>query len=78
MTMHGLLPAGFNNWNPAFRGAFLKGYRAHQTGAALTDCPYADCRKSSGGLTWSRAFRSAWRDGWDWSRKHPVPGMQEC
>lgn len=39
MTMHGLLPAGFNNWNPAFRGAFLKGYRAHQTGAALPALP---------------------------------------
>jgi hypothetical protein len=57
-------PAGFENWNPALRGAYRKGCVAATAGEPLSACPYEDRRKASGRLTWSRAFISAWRDGW--------------
>lgn len=60
-------PDGFDKWNPAMRGAFKKGVVAQQNGSPRSSCPYNDKRKSNGRLTWSRAFESAWRDGWEWS-----------
>ena len=48
-------------------GAFKKGVRAHQAGEALAACPYDDKRKPNGRLSWSRAFITAWTDGWHWS-----------
>lgn len=58
------LPQGFEHWNRAMRGAYLKGRSAFDAGAMLADCPYQDHRKPSGKLSWSRAFIRAWQDGW--------------
>lgn len=63
------VPSGWNNWNPALRGAFLKGLDARLRGETLADCPYEDKRKPSGRLSWSRAFINAWRDGWEHADK---------
>lgn len=57
------LPNGFEKWNPAMRGAYLKGRKACENGMSIDDCPYKDKRKPSGGLSWSRAFIRAWEDG---------------
>lgn len=57
------LPYGFEKWNRALRGAYLKGKRAFLTGQKIHDCPYADHRKPSGKLSWSRSFIRAWQDG---------------
>jgi ribosome modulation factor len=62
------LPSNFLRWNRALRGAFLKGAAAHLAGENLGACPYDDKRKPSGRLSWSRAFRNAWRDGWEYAR----------
>ena len=59
------IPSGFEKWNPAMRGAYSKGYAAGLSGADVDSCPYDDKRKDCGRLTWSRAFRCAWRDGWN-------------
>lgn len=56
-------PANFQQWNPAMRGAYRKGYEACGAGLAITACPYRDKRKLDGRLTWSRAFAAAWREG---------------
>lgn len=64
-----LLPSDAYRWNRAIRGAFKKGILAQQSGLPKTACPYADKRKPSGGLSWSRSFESAWRDGWLWAEK---------
>ncbi len=58
------LPSRFDHWNPALRGAYLKGVAAFAEGKAQDDCPYEDKRKPSGRLSWSRAFIGAWRDGY--------------
>lgn len=60
-------PNGYEQWNPAWRGAFKKGVLAHQAGIDRSQCPYEDKRKWDGRLSWSRAFIATWRDGWDWS-----------
>lgn len=57
-------PVGFDNWNPALRGAYTKGWHAAKGGLPRTACPYDDKRKLDGRLTWGRAFRSAWMDAW--------------
>lgn len=62
-------PSHYDNWNRALRGAFMKGYRAFIEGEAITESPYEDKRKESGGLTWSRSFHSAWVEGWRWAHK---------
>lgn len=51
-------------YSAPWRGAFRKGYMARISGASLAACPYADKRNDFGRLTWSRAFQSAWTDGW--------------
>lgn len=61
------LPSGAETWSRPLLGAFKKGMRAHQAGLCLSDCPYEDKRKWDGRLSWSRAFRNAWGDGWRWS-----------
>ena len=61
------LPHNFFSWNRAMRGAFLKGAAASLENLPISDCPYDDKRKLSGSLTWSRAFISAWRDGWQYA-----------
>lgn len=56
-------PRGFDTWNRAMRGAYRKGQLVCNSGGSIDDCPYTDKRKDCGRLTWSRAFRSAWLDG---------------
>ncbi len=51
--------------NKALRGATKKGYLAHLCHVSRTDNPYPDHRTFDGSVTFSRAFRTAWRDGWD-------------
>lgn len=58
------LPANFQQWNRAMRGAYLKGYKAFEAGEPEASCPYEDKRKESGRLTWSRAFQATWFDGY--------------
>jgi hypothetical protein len=58
------LPSHYASWNKAMRGAFVKGRKARIDGLLESDCPYQDKRKPSGGLSWSRAFISAWDDGY--------------
>lgn len=53
----------------ALDGAYLKGLHAGLAGGSLDDCPYPDKRKDCGRLTWSRAFRTAWADGWHKARE---------
>jgi ribosome modulation factor len=56
-------PQYFDRWNPAMRGAYLKGAKAAHAGQDKNACPYRDKRNNSGRLTWSRAFILAWEDG---------------
>lgn len=51
-------------WNPAMRGAYMKGSRAAESGQPFDSCPYNDKRNEDGRITWSRAFICAWQDGW--------------
>lgn len=51
----------------ALDGAYLKGVHARLAGEPLEACPYQDKRKDCGRLTWSRAFRTAWCDGWKYA-----------
>ena len=51
--------------NRALLGAVRKGIAAAAAGASRDSCPYEDKRKGCGRLTWSRAFRRAWMDGYD-------------
>ena len=62
-------PENFDKWNPAMRGAWQKGYIANKNNQPISECPYKDKRNSSGRLTWSRAFQSAWHDGWNWAEQ---------
>lgn len=48
----------------ALWAARMKGLDAALAGEPITACPYEDKRKPDGRLTFSRAFRNAWRDGW--------------
>lgn len=69
-------PEGFDKWNPAMRGAFKKGYEAYQIKQPKTANPYTDKRKDCGRLTWSRAFRACWQDGWEWAEKQSKTKIQ--
>lgn len=62
-------PAGFFRWSRPLQGAFKRGERAFLAGERLGECPYKDARKANGQLTWSRAFRRAWGDGFAWAAK---------
>lgn len=57
-------PDNFEKWNPAFCGAYRKGWEAGRDSLPETACPYGDKRNSSGKITWSRSFICAWMDGW--------------
>lgn len=69
------LPSFYESWNPAMRGAFNKGVRAQLDGAPF-EAPYADRRKESGRLTWSRAFIRAWEEGYEWAARRPGPARE--
>lgn len=51
------------------QGAEHRGFIAAMDGRTMADCPYKDTRKPDGRLTWSRAFRSAWIDGFRRAQK---------
>lgn len=51
--------------NRALLGAMRKGIKAKADGQPRSSCPYEDKRKLDGRLTWGRAFRKAWFDGYD-------------
>lgn len=72
------LPPGFEHWNPAMRGAYLKGWRAYHEGLELSDCPYRDKRKDNGRITWSRAFLLTWRDGYNDAKKQKAETRGQC
>ncbi len=57
-------PPGFFRWNRSLQGAYRRGEEDCRAGVALDDCPYADTRTRRGAVSWSRAYRSAWADGW--------------
>jgi hypothetical protein len=58
------LPQDFNRWNPALRGAYMKGRRSAAEGQqAYISCPYPDKKNGRGRVTWSRSFLVAWHDG---------------
>ncbi len=65
VTLFGIVPVPslFTQSNRAMRGAYTKGVAAFFSGLSIEDCPYRDKRKASGGLSWSRAFITCWRDG---------------
>lgn len=48
----------------ALQTAFNKGVAASAAGLSPTACPYKDKRQTTGRLTFSRAFRNAWFDGY--------------
>jgi hypothetical protein len=50
--------------NRAMVGAIKKGIAAKEAGLSELTCPYRDKRKANGRLSWSRAFRYAWFDGY--------------
>lgn len=53
--------------NPAMQSAFRRGFADGWVEGLLQpkpECPYADIRKPSGRLSWSRAFVCAWHDGY--------------
>lgn len=54
--------------NDAFRHAFWLGYQAAAKGADKSDCPYRDLRTRRGNVTYARAFRRAWHEGWEHGR----------
>lgn len=49
--------------NKHFEIAWRKGYAAAHNGAKKSDCPYKDHRTKRGGVTFSRAYRNAWMEG---------------
>lgn len=49
----------------SFCSAYWRGARAFIEGAPRTACPYPDHRTDRGSVTFSRGYRTAWRDGWD-------------
>lgn len=50
------------------RSAFWSGHDAARNGHPLRSCPYKDNRTGCGKVTWSRAYRKAWRHGWQMGR----------
>jgi hypothetical protein len=48
-----------------FKSAWWKGYYAHAGGESIVDNPYPDHRtKHKNSVTFSRAFRNYWLEGW--------------
>lgn len=66
-VQRGPMPNGFERWNRALRGVYLRGQNDAVEGR--DECPYSDARTYRGSVTWSRAYRRAWQDGHDDQRK---------
>lgn len=60
--------------NKALAGAQNKGMAAGLAGKPTTACPYGDVRTNRGHVTWSRAFRRAWLQGWDVGHRRRTDG----
>jgi hypothetical protein len=59
-----------------YKGAFRKGQKARLAGVPRTACPYSDLRGYRGHVTFSRAWKSAWQEGWDNAETPPAPDVQ--
>lgn len=54
------------NWKGSFAGAVIKGREAARKGEARSSCPYPErVGINKSGVTFSRAFRKAWLQGYD-------------
>jgi ribosome modulation factor len=42
-----------------------RGRQAFRDGVKKSACPYKDIRTRGGAVTWSRAYRKAWMEGWN-------------
>ena len=51
--------------NSALVAAWAKGRKAARMGKPRTANPYVDHRNARGHVTWSRAFRKEWFEGYD-------------
>lgn len=49
----------------SLKTAHNNGKAAFEAGEPKAACPYKDKRKKDGRLTWSRAYRNAWLEGWE-------------
>jgi ribosome modulation factor len=54
----------------------IAGARARQKGVPRAKCPYKDLRTTRGAVTFSRAFRTAWFNGWDKEDKRIREGKE--
>jgi ribosome modulation factor len=50
--------------NKALETAFQRGYEDGFKGKSKSSNPYPDIRTEGGQVTFSRAFRNAWQEGW--------------
>ena len=71
----GFLPEIPATRSKAFIGAWRKGRQAALDGRSLMDCPYPDRRCGPFGrvVTFSRAYRKFWRDGFESVGLFPLP-----
>ena len=53
-----------DNVRGGFRTAWRKGWEARQEGLPRSRNPYLDLRTDRGSITFSRAWRNTWDDGW--------------
>lgn len=60
--------------NPAFKGAYRKGFEASMGGKTRRECPYDPDNFNSQGVTFSRAFWRMWNKGYSdaerWRKDH--------
>ena len=59
-----IIVPGKGRYNRAMYAAFLKGRAARIVGEPSSACPYEDKRGPRNSVTFSAAFRRAWRDGY--------------
>lgn len=55
--------------NRAFRGAFCKGWVSRLCGFKRSENPYSDVLSWRGHVTFSRAFRKYWDDGFEAAKR---------
>jgi ribosome modulation factor len=58
--------------NRALKGAYRKGREAYADGKPIERCPYPDWTTARGSVTFSRAFRRYWFEGWEDARAEDV------
>lgn len=62
--------------NKAYVGAYKKGVEAYRQQVPLRLCPYPDHRTNRGSITFSRAFRRAWFEGWHDARTDAIEKLE--